>query len=423
MDTRHLLDIAAMPCHDGIVELQLRPGHLSWLPLGRERIASVLNDTGAMMAYADGVGEPHIDLQLGAIRDDFDFGPVVLIRHDIFCRCVKSLDTDLRGAAFYALRLMIQRLDKIVHIPEALYTFDASASSTGQFDYVDPRNAAIQAEMEQVATAHLSAIGALISQPQVSQVNIDEGFFPVEVSVVIPVRNRVSTIRDAVLSALSQSLDCTMNVLVVDNHSSDGTSQVLAELAASHPRLKVIVPECDHLDIGGCWNRAIDDAACGRFAVQLDSDDIYSGADTLQRIVDTFRRERCAMVVGAYRLTDFDLNTIPPGLIDHKEWTDFNGRNNLLRVNGMGAPRAFLTRIARELHFPNVSYGEDYAMALRISRSYHIGRIYDELYLCRRWQGNSDAQLDRATLNRYNSYKDFLRTAELEARILINSQS
>lgn len=276
--------------------------------------------------------------------------------------------------------------------------------------------------MEQVATDHLSAIGALISQPQVSQVNIDEGFFPVEVSVVIPVRNRVSTIRDAVLSALSQSLDCTMNVLVVDNHSSDGTSQVLAELAASHPRLKVIVPECDHLGIGGCWNRAIDDAECGRFAVQLDSDDIYSGADTLQRIVDTFRRERCAMVVGAYRLTDFDLNTIPPGLIDHKEWTDINGRNNLLRVNGMGAPRAFLTRIARELHFPNVSYGEDYAMALRISRSYHIGRIYDELYLCRRWQGNSDAQLDRATLNRYNSYKDFLRTAELEARILINSQ-
>lgn len=422
MDTKHLLDIAAMPCHDGIVELQLRPGHVDWLPLGRERMVSMLRDGDALMVYADGVDDRHIDLQAGAIRDDFDFGPVVMIRHDVFRHCTRALDQDLHGAGFYALRLMIQRLGTILHIPEALYTFDSSASSGGQFDYVDPRNASVQAEMEQVATEHLSSIGALISRQNVRTVNVDEGFFPVEVSVVIPVRNRVATIRDAVLSALSQSLDCTMNVLVVDNHSTDGTSEVLAELASTHPNLKVIVPESRHLGIGGCWNRAIDDAACGRFAVQLDSDDIYSGADTLQRITDTFRRERCAMVVGSYRLTDFDLNTIPPGLIDHKEWTDHNGRNNLLRVNGMGAPRAFLTRIVRKLHFPDVSYGEDYAMALRLSRSYHIGRIYDELYLCRRWQGNSDAQLDRATLNRYNSYKDFLRTAEINARIRANSQ-
>ncbi len=420
MDTRHLLQISTETHRDGVVELQLRPGRLTWLPHGRERMISALHDTGALMVYADGVDDAHIDLQQGAIRDDFDFGPVVMIRGDIFSRCVGDLDPSLRGAGFYALRLMIQRMGKIVHIPEALYTFDSSAEAQGQFDYVDPRNASVQTEMEQVATGHLAAIGAVIDRSRVQTVDIYEGDFPVEVSVIIPVRNRVSTICDAVRSALSQSLDCTMNVLVVDNHSTDGTSEALARLAKEHPELKVITPECRHLGIGGCWNRAIDDETCGRFAVQLDSDDIYSSPGTLQRIVDTFRSERCAMVVGSYRLTDFDLATIPPGLIDHKEWTDNNGRNNLLRVNGMGAPRAFLTRIAREVHFPDVSYGEDYAMALRVSRTYHIGRIYDELYLCRRWQGNSDARLDRATLNRYNSYKDFLRTAEIEARIQSN---
>lgn len=420
MDTRQLQQIASQPCPDGIVMLQLRPGQINWLPDGRERMLAVMNDTGASLVYADGVDGRHISLQKGAIRDDFDFGPVVAIRHNMLLRYLRDAKEPLRGAAFYALRLMIQRLGIITHIPEPLYTFDSEARSDSQFDYVDPRNADIQAEMERVATEHLSAIGALIRPDEVVNVDINEGEFPAEASVIIPVRNRVSTIRDAVESALSQTLDSPMNVIVVDNHSTDGTSEVLASIA--DPRLKVITPECHHLGIGGCWNRAIDDEACGRFAIQLDSDDIYSGHDTLQRIVDIFRAEQCAMVVGAYRLTDFDLNTIPPGLIAHKEWTDDNGRNNLLRVNGMGAPRAFLTRIARRFHFPNVSYGEDYAMALRMSRSYHIGRIYDELYLCRRWQGNSDAKLDRDTANRYNSYKDFLRTIELEARIRLHSE-
>lgn len=423
MDTQHLLNIASQPHDDGIVELQLRPGQVNWLPGGRERMSTLLHDTGALMAYADGVDDRHIDLQKGAIRDDFDFGPVVMVRHDTLQSCVKEIDPTLRGAAFYALRLMIQRLGNIIHIPEPLYTFDAEAATTGQFDYVDPRNASIQAEMERVATRYLADVGAIIDSSMVKEVDVNEGAFPVEVTVVIPVRNRVATIKDAVESALSQTLDCPMNVIVVDNHSTDGTSEILQNLAASHPALKVIVPECQHLGIGGCWNRAIDDEACGRIAVQLDSDDIYSGCDTLQQIVDTFRAEHCAMVVGSYRLTDFNLATIPPGLIDHKEWTDANGRNNLLRVNGMGAPRAFLTRIVREVHFPNVSYGEDYAMALRLSRSYRIGRIFNELYLCRRWQGNSDAGLDRETLNRYNAYKDFLRTTELEARIKANSLS
>lgn len=415
MDTRQLQQIASQPCPDGIVMLQIRPGQITWLPNGRERMLAVMESTGASMVYADGVDDRHIDLQKGAIRDDFDFGPVVAVRHDILYRYLRDAHKPLRGAAFYALRLMIQRLGIITYIPEPLYIFDSDVQSDSQFDYVDPRNADIQAEMERIATEHLSAIGALISPAEVERVNIDDGDFPVEVSVIIPVRNRVSTIRDAVESALSQTVDCPMNVIVVDNHSTDGTSDVLASITDT--RLKVIVPENGNLGIGGCWNRAIDDDACGRFAVQLDSDDIYSSPDTLQRIIDKFRAEKCAMVVGAYRLTDFDLNTIPPGLIDHREWTNDNGRNNLLRVNGMGAPRAFLTRIVRGIHFPNVSYGEDYAVALRLSRSYHIGRIYDELYLCRRWQGNSDSRLDKATVNQYNAYKDFLRTTELEARI------
>lgn len=420
MDTRQLQQIASQPCPDGIVMLQIRPGQITWLPNGRERMLAVMESTGASMVYADGVDDRHIDLQKGAIRDDFDFGPVVAVRHDMLCRYLCDAHEPLRGAAFYALRLMIQRLGTITYIPEPLYTFDSDVQSGSQFDYVDPRNADIQAEMERVATVHLSAIGALISPAEVGRVNINDGNFSVEVSVIIPVRNRVSTIRDAVESALSQAVDCPMNVIVVDNHSTDGTSDVLASITDT--RLKVIVPENGNLGIGGCWNRAIDDDACGRFAVQLDSDDIYSSPDTLQRIIDKFRAEKCAMVVGAYRLTDFDLNTIPPGLIGHKEWTDDNGRNNLLRVNGMGAPRAFLTRIVRGIHFPNVSYGEDYAMALRLSRSYHIGRIYDELYLCRRWQGNSDSRLDKATVNQYNAYKDFLRTTELEARIRQHSE-
>ena len=312
----------------------------------------------------------------------------------------------------------------IVHLGELLYTVeetDLRKSGQKQFDYVDPRNAEVQRECERICSEHLKAIGAWISPESVHDVAYAEGF-EYEASVIIPVRNRVRTIEDAVCSALSQQTSFPFNVIVVDNHSTDGTTEVLERLKGKDSRLVHIIPKENDLGIGGCWDLAIRHEQCGRFAVQLDSDDLYSGTDSLQRIVDKFHQEHCAMVIGSYRMCDFQLQTLPPGLIDHKEWTDENGRNNALRINGLGAPRAFYTPLLREQGFPNTSYGEDYALGLAFSRRYRIGRIYEELYLCRRWEGNSDAALSHDRVNANNQYKDSLRTMEILARLKYGRQ-
>lgn len=403
----------------------LAPGY-NCLP----RMARIAADSGAAMVYSDYrvttlSGEtkqvPTIDCFKGSLRDDFDFGPLVMIATRRLREACDSIDADYRYAGMYAVRLALSRLAGIVHIPETLYTAvetDTRTSGEKQFDYVDPRNRNRQLEMEDACTVHLKKIGAYL-EPHFKEADYS-GDFPVEASVIIPVRNRVSTIADAVKSALSQTADFKYNVIVIDNHSTDGTTDVLRGLADKYDNLKVIIPAFSDLGIGGCWNEGVNSAHCGRFAVQLDSDDLYKNTDTLQRIVDTFRKENCGMVIGSYELTDFNLNPLPPGLIDHREWTDDNGRNNALRINGLGAPRAFVTNLLREIRVPNTSYGEDYALGLAISRDYRIGRIYDSLYLCRRWEGNSDSNLDIARVNANNLYKDRLRTWEVEARIAKN---
>ena len=393
----------------------------------QERMLRVLEDTGADMLYADHwdiaydeagnrtlTPHPLIDCQLGALRDDFDFGALWLLRMSSVREALAGMDTEYTYAALYDLRL---RLGDIFHLAEKLYcevVTDHRTSGEKQFDYVNPRSREVQLEMEQVCTAHLRRIGALLTAP-FRPVPRDETPFPVEVSVIIPVYNRVRTVGDAVRSALDQVLDVPFNVLVVDNHSTDGTTALLDGI--QDERLVHIVPEQTGLGIGGCWNRAVYDPRCGRYAVQLDSDDVYSGPDTLQKVLDCFRREQAAMVVGAYQMTDFQLRPIPPGVIDHREWTDGNGRNNALRVNGLGAPRAFYVPVLRSIGFPDVSYGEDYAVGLRISREYRIGRIWEPIYCCRRWEGNSDAALSVEQVNAHNAYKDMLRTIELKARL------
>lgn len=397
-----------------------------------ERLEAVADDTSADMVYADhwdiladGSRRKHplIDCQKGALRDDFDFGSVMLLRSSSFRAAVEAISEDWQWGALYDLRL---RMGKIVRINELLYTedeTDSRASGQKQFDYVDPKNRSVQLEMEKICTAHLKRIGAYL-KPEFKDAGYAEAYggeFPVTATVVIPVFNRVKTIKDAVESALSQLCDFPFNVIVVDNHSTDGTTCLLDGLAVDN-RLIHLVPERTDLGIGGCWNLAVHHPACGEFAVQLDSDDVYSGVGTLQKIVDTFRRERCAMVIGTYQMTDFQMNPIPPGIIDHKEWTEDNGRNNALRINGLGAPRAFWTPLLRKINLPNTSYGEDYAVGLRISREYRIGRIYDVLYCCRRWEGNSDAALSIEKVNANNFYKDSLRSIELEARIQLNRQ-
>ena len=400
-----------------------------------DRIVSIAEDTGADMLYADhykliskedGTSErkrhPLIECQKGALRDDFDFGSVLVFRSTSFKRAVRAMETDYEFGALYDLRL---RMKNIVHVNEYLYTeieTDARKSGEKQFDYVDPKNRDVQIEMEKVCTAHLKRVGAWLEpkflDPDVNDFGQDE--FPVKASVVIPVFNRIRTVRDAVQSALSQVCSFPYNVIVVDNHSTDGTTELLEDLASDDDRLVHVIPARYDLGIGGCWNLAVHHEECGEYAVQLDSDDVYSGADTLQKIVDAFALQKCAMVVGTYQMTDFQMNPIPPGIIDHKEWTEDNGRNNALRVNGLGAPRAFWTPLLRRLNLPNTSYGEDYALGLRISRDYRIGRIYDVLYCCRRWDGNSDAALDIEKVNANNLYKDRIRTWELEARIRMN---
>ena len=384
-----------------------------------ERMFRTAVETGAVMVYSDSTN-PHIDYQEGSLRDDFDFGQLLLIKTEHLREFVKQQKNDYAYAALYALRLYLQRQGEIFHLNEHLYTeieLDNRKSGEKQFDYVDPRNRSVQIEMEHAVTEHLEAVGAKIDTSVRLDPDFNEQIFPVEASVVIPVYNRAKTIADAVNSALTQTPSFKYNVIVVDNHSTDGTTEILQELHDAHPdRLVHIIPERTDLGIGGCWNVAINSDECGRFAVQLDSDDLYSSEQTLQKIVDCFYQQKAAMVIGAYRMCDFELNTLPPGIIDHKEWTDENGPNNALRINGLGAPRAFFTPLLREIGFPNTSYGEDYALGLAFSRHFRIGRIYEELYLCRRWGGNSDAALSIEKVNANNLYKDRLRTIELKAR-------
>ena len=400
------------------VLLQTRPATLS---IGRgalERMLRVASDSDAAMVYADRVAHPAIDYQTGSIRDDFDFGSLLLIKTALLHTfAMQAGEHDYRFAGLYALRLFLSRQGQLFHLNETLYAeeeTDLRASGEKQFDYVNPRNREVQVEMEHAATAHLAEIGAKIDPSYYRRPDFQEQEFDVEASVVIPVYNRERTIIDAVGSALQQKTSFRYNVIVVDNHSTDRTTELLRTI--HDERLIHIIPERTDLCIGGCWNEAVNDDRCGRFAVQLDSDDLYSSPKTLQQIVDTFYRQNAAMVIGSYRMCDFDLQTLPPGLIDHREWTDENGPNNALRINGLGAPRAFFTPLLRQIGFPNTSYGEDYALGLIFSRHYRIGRIYQELYLCRRWGGNSDAALSVERVNAYNLYKDRLRTLEILAR-------
>ena len=418
------------------VLLQLKPVAITLGAGALERMMAVASDTGAAMVYADRYElkansqepnakiverHPVIDYQDGSLRDDFDFGSLLLIRTSLLQQYVAGEhEADYRYAGFYDFRLFLSREGRLFHLNEFLYTeeeLDLRASGEKQFDYVNPANREVQIEMEQACTAHLREVGALVDTTQYQDVDFDEQDFDVEASVVIPVFNRAKTIKDAVESALSQKASFKYNVIVVDNHSTDGTSDILSDLSSSHgDKLHVIVPDRTDLGIGGCWNEAIYSEYCGRFAVQLDSDDLYSSPKTLQTIVDAFYKQKAAMVIGSYRMCDFELNTLPPGLIAHKEWTDENGPNNALRINGLGAPRAFFTPLLRSIGFPNTSYGEDYALGLQFSRHYRIGRIFTELYLCRRWGGNSDAALSVDKINANNLYKDRLRTVELKAR-------
>jgi GT2 family glycosyltransferase len=393
----------------GDPRVNIEPG-----PRMLDRMAQVIRETGAGWVYADAVAHPRIDYQRGSIRDGFDFGPVVGVA--VQAARQSGIDSTWKWGALYDLRLRISEKHAIVRIPEPLYSAsmtDARPTGQKQFDYVDPRNRDYQIEMERIATVHLKGIGACL-QPQFTEVPVAEKILK-RASVVIPVRNRERTILDAVQSALVQRADFEFNVIVVDNHSTDRTTEILRGISDS--RVKHIIPERRDLGIGGCWNEAIYSKDCGQYVIQLDSDDLYVNDSVLRRIVAELEAGPYAMVIGSYTMVDFSLKEIPPGLIDHREWTRDNGRNNALRINGLGAPRAFNTSVLRRIGFPNVSYGEDYAVALRISRDYEIGRIYESVYLCRRWEGNSDSALALEVANRYDLYKDWLRTIEIQARM------
>ena len=373
------------------------------------------------------IPHPVIDYQFGSVRDDFDFGSVVLLNAADVLAASENFapeESESPDGGWYALRLRMSIGKTVAALPEYLYTVekvDFRKSGEKQHDYVNPRNSYYQAHMERVFTDYLNEIDGLVPLSPIHP-DLTEGSFPVTASVIIPVKNRVATIGDAVKSALSQTTEFSFNVIVVDNASSDGTRELLESI--QDPRFILVKAEEDEmLGIGGCWNKAILSPYCGRFAVQLDSDDMYPNGNVLSKIVDKFQEDRCAMVIGSYTMTDFNLNPIPPGVIDHREWTSMNGANNALRINGFGAPRAFLTPILRNILFPNVSYGEDYAVALRISREYAIGRIYEPIYCCRRWHGNSDADLSIEKVNAHNEYKDFIRSVELIARIRSNVEN
>lgn len=406
-----------------------RPGKVETGYLALERFIRLMEDTGAVMSYADHYRcvkenrQPHpvIDYQQGSVRDDFDFGSLLFFNTDALRAEIKQLNDERHFAALYELRLGLSRCGALLHINEFLYTeveVDLRKSGEKQFDYVNPRNREVQIEMEAVFLRHLLLCGAYLP-PRFDEVDLHEGVFPTEASIVIPVRNRERTIGDALRSALSQQTRFAFNVIVVDNHSTDHTPDIIAEFEEDS-RLIALKPEREDLGIGGCWNLALHDPRAGRFIVQLDSDDLYADVHTLQKIVDAFYLQQVPMIVGTYQMTDFELTELPPGVIDHREWTPDNGRNNALRINGLGAPRAFYTPLLRRINFPNTSYGEDYATALAVCRHYQIGRIYDVLYLCRRWEGNTDASLNIDQVNAHNIYKDRIRTWELQARINMN---
>ncbi len=406
---------------------------LRWVNYGLERMEQVARDTAAAIVYADHfqlcgdklTEAPVIDCQCGSLRDDFDFGSVLLVSVPALKEVAAGMsESAYEYAGLYDLRLRLSRIGDLVHIGEFLYyevETDNRKSGEKQFDYVDPRNRKVQIEMEAACTDHLKAIGAWLA-PEFAPVDLREGDFQYEASVVIPCKNRVRTIGQAIASALAQKTSFPYNVIVVDDNSTDGTVDEILSFK-DDPRLVYIAQDPSYHAIGGNWNAAIHHPKCGRFAIQLDSDDVYHDGTTLQKFVDAFYAQNCAMVIGTYQITDFKMNVIPPGIIDHKEWTPDNGRNNALRINGLGAPRGFFVPVLRKINFPTTKYGEDYAVGLRISRDWQIGRIYDVLYDCRRWEGNSDAALDISKTNANNFYKDKLRSYELKARILKNKAS
>lgn len=416
--------------------LYLKPC-IRWVHHAEERMEQVMDYTGGVMAYADRfrqndgdeqpIPAPVIDYQQGALRDDFDFGSVILCRTEAVRQAVSEMKSEYQYAGWYDLRLRLSRMGELVHIPELLYyeqEEDLRKSGEKLFDYVNPANRAVQIEMEQCVTEHLKAVGAYLQPMQYKSVEL---YFAAETavtaSVVIPCKNRVRTIRYAILSALNQKVKApyTYNVIVVDDNSTDGTADIIRELVASHSNLVYIAQDKTWHAIGGNWNAALEHPLCGRYAIQLDSDDTYYDETTVQRFIDCFEKEHCAMVVGSYQLTDIEGHPLPPGKIDHAEWTEENGRNNALRINGLGAPRGFLAPLLRTIHFPTTKYGEDYAVGLRLTREYKLSRIWDVVYNCRRWDDNSDANCDIEAMNRNNLYKDRLRTWELQARISLHA--
>lgn len=397
--------------------------------LALERMVRLAGDSKAAMVYADNYqvvegkksNAPVIDYQFGSLRDDFNFGSVLFFCTKALKAAAAEIDVEYTAAGLYDLRLKVSRQGDLVHINEYLYTEIALPVATegeSHFSYVDPKNRGVQIEMEQACTDHLKKIGGYL-EPKFEEINFNQGDFEYEASVIIPVRNRVRTVRDAIKSVLAQKTDFKFNLIIIDNGSTDGTTEAIDEFKDDE-RLIHIIPERDDLGIGGCWNAGVNHPKCGKFAVQLDSDDVYSDENTLAKMVAAFYEQNCSMVVGTYMLTDINMQMIPPGVIDHKEWTPENGRNNALRINGLGAPRAFYTPMLREINVPNTSYGEDYALGLAFSRHYQIGRVYDVVYYCRRWEDNSDHALDINKTNANNLYKDRIRTWELQARVELN---
>ncbi len=391
-----------------------------------ERLCRIASDTAAGMVYSDyyqvvnGVSSPLPvnDYQLGSIRDDFNFGSVLLFNAELLKKTVANTSAQYLYAGLYNVRLKVSQYSELVHINEFLYSEvedDTRKSGEKQFDYVDPKNRAVQIDMETDCTDHLKETGVYLA-PQFKQINFNDSNFEYEASVIIPVKNRVKTLGDAIASVLKQKTSFKFNLIIVDNYSTDGTTELIENYANKDNRVIHVIPENKTLGIGGCWNAGVDRPECGKFTVQLDSDDVYENENTLQTMVNAFYEQNCAMVVGSYTMTNFAMEVIPPGLIDHKEWTPDNGRNNALRINGLGAPRAFYTPLLREIKVPNTSYGEDYALGLRFSREYQIGRVYQSVYFCRRWEGNSDAALDIVKLNANNAYKDKIRSIEMMAR-------